>query len=73
MSKQLNRDGLVSLHTALTEHFVSMLKEGTACSKDLEAMIKFLRDNGIDAEFSLTEEEVPDFIKNLPFFNEDAA
>lgn len=61
------------LYDLLMDHFITLLENGEASTKDCEAIIRFLNNSGVDSATQLTPEEVPDFLKSLPFDIGDAA
>jgi len=61
------KQDLIALHEAITQHFLILLKEGSITSKDLEAAIRFLKDNGINVDSSNPETNISSLVKNFPF------
>ena len=70
MKKELE-EILSELHESVAHEFLNRIKAGGASAAELTAAIKFLKDNGIDA--NLTQESpLVDLSKILPFQDPDS-
>lgn len=65
-----NTEKLSELHEILADHFLGLLKDpktrSTLCAADLSAMIRFLKDNGIESA-PVPEAKTSQIAKILPF------
>lgn len=55
---------LTALHELLAEHFLHQLKSGTTTASDVSNMLKFLKDNGINAA-SIKNPKLAEIAENL--------
>ena len=72
MKKTDNRaseSALAELHGVVAKLLTSRLQSGDASTADINAAIKFLKDNGIDCAGSVTP-DVQDLVANLPTFED---
>ena len=65
MDQQLT-DLLVDMHKSLAQELLARIKSGEATAAELAAAIKFLKDNGIDANVHQSE-PLTNLAKVLPF------
>lgn len=70
MKTRASEELLGSLHDAVAKDLLARVKSGEATPAELNAAIKFLQNNGIEA---MCEEDSPvhDLMKSLPIFSEE--
>lgn len=64
-----SESALAKLHGVVAKLLTSRLQSGDASSADINAAIKFLKDNGIDCAGSANP-DVRDLVANLPTFED---
>jgi len=69
MDKDLN-DLMVNMHKALAGELLARIQSGEATAAELSAAIKFLKDNGIDANMT-KDSPLENLAKILPFADPD--
>lgn len=70
-TKRASEDLLGSLHDAVAQDLLMRVQTGEATPAELQAAIKFLKDNGIEALMS-SENNLGKLMNALPDFEEDA-
>ena len=65
MEQDLN-DLLVNIHKSLAQELLARIESGQASAAELAAAIKFLKDNGIDANMT-QDSPLENLAKILPF------
>lgn len=64
-----SESALAELHGVVAKLLTSRLQSGDASTADINAAIKFLKDNGIDCAGSVNP-DVQDLVANLPTFED---
>lgn len=65
-----SKDILAQLHNAVAEDLLHKVLSGEASAQELNAAIKFLKDNGIEA-LPVEDSPLADLAKSLPDFSQD--
>lgn len=63
-------DVMGALHGAIAQQLMHRIQSGEATAADMSNAIKFLKDNGVEAD-ALTNPDVASLAKNFPVFSDD--
>ena len=61
---------LGELHEALANELLRKIKTGEATASELSVAVKFLKDNGIEAEF-IQDSPIANLLSSLPTFEDE--
>jgi len=61
---------LSDLHGSLAKELLRKIKSGDATASELSAAVKFLKDNGIEAEF-IQDSPIANLLSSLPTFEDE--
>ena len=61
---------LSELHDTLAKELLKKIKSGEATASELSVAVKFLKDNGIEAEF-VQDSPIANLLSSLPTFEDD--
>jgi hypothetical protein len=61
---------LSELHDTLAKELLKKIKSGEATASELSVAVKFLKDNGIEAEF-IQDSPIANLLSSLPTFEDD--
>ena len=61
---------LSDLHESLAKELLRKIKSGDATTSELSVAVKFLKDNGIEAEF-IQDSSIANLLSSLPTFKDE--
>lgn len=66
MARKADNETLNGLHSKIADHFLKILASGDTTAAELAVMVKFLKDNNIEANLEQAP-KLGDIEKRLPF------
>lgn len=70
MSSKASTDAMASLHNEVAKQLLERVKSGAASAADISNAIKFLKDNGIEAD-AVPGSPTESLARQFPSFNDD--